>query len=256
MSHAPISIGAQEEPQVPNPIEQGGWHHLVEDAQSAFTQLSESFGFEAFAILDISRRLRGLMLPSIDLTNLDPAFLEHIVDGASLGECSLFRVLEQACRPFDWETGKNAFSGLVENGESSDTDQAFDALLSAFGFEGGICVPVHEPTGKRAVIIYLGANIDALQDREALIVESIKLFDSTTRFKLEQSQSTDHILSIRQSECLYLASKGASNSEIAERLEVSEHSVVAFLNAAGEKLGTQTTAQSVAKALNLKLFQP
>ena len=244
----------QEELQIPNPEAAGGWHNLVEDAEGAFARLGDSFGFKAFAILDISKRFNGRVLPSIELTNLVPAFLSCIKDEGPLGECSLFRVLEQTCRPFSWQTGVNAFTGLIESADVPNGDKQFDELLEAFGIEGGLCVPVHDPRGKRSVVVYFGRNLDVSAQREELIVESIRLFDSTTRYLIQKAEANGPLLNARQVECLFLAAKGASNYQIAQQLDVSEHLVVAFLDSINEKLGTRTTAQAIAKAVEMNVF--
>lgn len=244
----------QEDIQVPNPEAAGGWHNLVEDAEGAFAQLGDSFGFKAFAILDISKRFNGRVLPSIELTNLVPAFLSCIEDEGPLGECSLFRVLEQTCRPFSWQTGVNAFTGLIESSDAPAGDKQFDELLDAFGIEGGLCVPVHDPRGKRSVVIYFGKDLGGAEQREQLIVESIRLFDSSTRYMVQRTEAKGPLLNARQVECLFLAAKGASNYQIAQHLDVSEHLVGAFLDSINEKLGTKTTSQAIAKAVELNIF--
>lgn len=254
MQHA-LRVVEQEEPTpVPNPVDAGGWHQKVDDALDAYVGLSRDYGFKAFAVVDISKRYNERILPSIEITNLVPAFLSCLEDEGPLGDCSLFQVLEQTCRPFSWHSGVNAFTGLPNAKDTEASDKEFDDLLAAFDIQGGFCVPVHDPRGKRSVVIYFGDNIDNSRQRENLVIDTISIFDGANRFASEQKTANSPKLSKRQVECLSLAAKGASNDEIADKLGLSVHLVAAFLISINEKLETSTTAQSIARAVDLEII--
>lgn len=254
MQHA-LRVVEQEQPTpVPNPVDAGGWHQKVDDAQEAYIGLSRAYGFKAFAVVDISKRYNERLLPSIEITNLVPAFLSCLADEAPLGNCSLFQVLEQTCRPFSWQSGVNAFTGLINTSGDEASDREFDELLSAFNIQSGFCVPVHDPRGKRSVVIYFGDNLDNSKQRENLIIDTISIFDAAHRYAMEQKAAMKVQLSEKQVECLSLAAKGASNHQIADKLNLSEHLVSAFLSSINEKLNTSTTAQSIAKAVDLEII--
>ena len=254
MQHA-LRVVEQENPiPVPNPVDAGGWHQKVDDALDAFVGLSREYGFKAFAVVDISKRYNERLLPSVEITNLVPAFLSCLEDEGPLGDCSLFQVLEQTCRPFSWRSGVDAFTGLVNSKETEAKDKEFDELLSAFDIAGGFCVPVHDPRGKRSVVIYFGNNIDNSQQRENLIIDTISIFDGANRYASEQKAASKALLSAKQVEYLSLAAKGASNREIADQLKLSEHLVSAILTSINEKLDTNTIAQSIAKAADLEII--
>lgn len=254
MQHAMRVIEQEEHTPVPNPVDAGGWHQKVDDAADAFVGLSRDYGFKAFAVVDISKRYNERLLPNIEINNLVPAFLSCLKDEGPLGDCSLFRVLEQTCRPFSWRSGVDAFTGLINTKETETSDKEFDLLLSAFDIEGGFCVPVHDPRGKRSVVIYFGNKIDDSQQRENLIIDTISIFDGAKRYAAEQEALSKAQLSEKQVECLSLAAKGASNSEISDKLKLSEHLVAAFLASINEKLDTKSTAQSIAKAVDLEII--
>lgn len=254
MQQALRVVEREEHTPVPNPVDAGGWHQKVEDAVDAFVRLSRDYGFKSFAVVDISKRYNERLLPSIEINNLVPAFLSCLEDEGPIGDCSLFRVLEQTCRPFSWRSGVDAFTGLVNSKETETNDEEFDQLLSAFGIEGGFCVPVHDPRGRRSVVIYFGKDIDNSKQRENLIIDTISIFDGAKRHASEQSSASRAQLSDKQVDCLTLAAKGASNREIATQLKLSEHLVAAFLTSINEKLSTSTTAQSIAKALDLEII--
>lgn len=254
MQHV-LRVVEQEEPTlVPNPVKAGGWHQKVEDALDAYIGLSRKYGFKAFAVVDISKRYNERLLPNIEITNLVPAFLSCLEDEGPLGDCSVFQVLEQTCRPFSWRSGVNAFSGLPNSKDTEASDKEFDELLTAFDIQGGFCVPVHDPRGKRSVVIYFGDNIENSQQRENLVIDTISIFDGANRFASEQKTARSPKLSEKQVECLSLAAKGESNRDIADKLCLSEHLVSAFMISINEKLETSTTAQSIAKAVDLEII--
>jgi len=198
MQHALRVVDREEHTPIPNPVDAGGWHLKVDDAANAFVGLSRNYGFKAFALVDISKRYNERLLPSIELTNLVPAFLSCLKDEGPLGDCSLFRVLEQTCRPFSWRSGVNAFTGLTNSKQTEASDKEFDELLSAFNIKGGFCVPVHDPRGKRSVVIYFGDNIDNSQQRENLIMDTISIFDGANRYEQEQKAASKAQLNARQ----------------------------------------------------------
>ncbi|MEM8540265.1 MAG: autoinducer binding domain-containing protein [Pseudomonadota bacterium] len=254
MQHALRVVEREEHELVPNPVDAGGWHQKVEDALDAFVRLSRDYGFKSFAVVDISKRYNERLLPTIEINNLVPAFLSCLEDEGPLGDCSLFRVLEQTCRPFSWRSGFDAFTGLPNSKETETNDKEFDELLSAFGIESGFCVPVHDPRGKRSAVIYFGNDVGSSKQRENLIIDTISIFDGAKRHAFEQRTTSRAQLSDKQIDCLTLAAKGASNREIANQLKFSEHLVAAFLSSINEKFGTSTTAQSIAKALDLEII--
>lgn len=254
MQHA-LRVVEQEQPTpVPNPVDAGGWHQKVDDPLDAYVGLCRGYGFKAFAVVNISKRYNERLLPNVEITNLVPAFLSCLEDEAPLGDCSLFQVLEQTCRPFSWRSGVNAFTGLPNSKDTQAGDKEFDELLAAFDIQGGFCVPVHDPRGKRSVVIYFGDNIDNSQQRENLVIETISVFDGANRYAMEQDAEKRTQLNDRQVECLSLAAKGISNGDIADKLGMSEHLVSAILISISEKLETGTTAQSIAKAVDLEII--
>ncbi|MFJ3314869.1 helix-turn-helix domain-containing protein [Herbaspirillum huttiense] len=64
------------------------------------------------------------------------------------------------------------------------------------------------------------------------------------------------VLSPRERECLLWASKGKTAWEIAEILNVSEHTSIFHLKNARRKLGAVNQHQAIARAISLRIISP
>ncbi len=241
-------VHSSDEVQTPNPVSAGGWHRKVENEAEEFSKLSYRFGFKAYAIVKLTSNLRGVIKPEIQGTNLNPEFLEHIDPDGGLDDCSLFKVLAQSCVPFAWQSGVNAYTGLAESEDQHSTDQALDELLTAFDYEGGFCVPVHDPLGTRSVVVYIGPHFDNSAKHAKLVVETIELFDAAMRSADNEDDAEVKLTDLELS-CLDCSISGADVEATAQKIGVSRHVVAAVLKSVCEKLDANSVPQAVANAV-------
>lgn len=236
--------------QEPNPVSAGGWHGKVENEAEEFAKLSYRYGFKAYAVVKLNSLFRGTMKPHIKGTNLDPEFLKHIDSDEALSGCSLFQVLSQTCVPFSWKSGVNAYTGQPETGEQSTMDRELDELLLAFDYEGGFCVPVHDPMGNRSVVVFMGPHFDNSAKYSKLVVETIELFDAAVRSASENDQLGKVQLTELELSCLDCSIKGADLDATAAKIGMSRHVVSVVLQSVCKKFGAQNVPQAVAKAMS------
>lgn len=236
--------------QEPNPVSAGGWHGKVENEAEEFAKLSYRYGFKAYAVVKLNSLFRGSIKPHIKGTNLDPEFLKHIDSDEALGGCSLFQVLSQTCVPFSWKSGVNAYTGQAESDAQSEMDKELDQLLLAFDYEGGFCVPVHDPMGNRSVVVYMGPHFDNSSRYSKLVVETIELFDAAARSSRETEKLRDVQLTELELSCLDCSIKGADLDATAAQIGMSRHVVSAVLNSICTKFEANNVPQAVAKAMS------
>ena len=243
-------VHSNDEVQTPYPVSAGGWHRKIENEAEEFSKLSYRYGFKAYAIVKLTSNLRGIIKPEIQGTNLDPEFLQHIDPDGGLDDCSLFKVLAQSCVPFAWQSGVNAYTGLVEAEDQHSTDQALDELLMSFDYEGGFCVPVHDPLGTRSVVVYIGPHFDNSAKYAKLVVETIELFDASIR-SMDDEDEADIQLTELELSCLDCSISGADVEATAQKIGMSRHVVAAVLKSVCEKLDAKSVPQAIAKAVTV-----
>lgn len=225
----------------------GDWYHLINDSAREFAHLAFQFGFKSYAIVTLDKAPDGRSITEVVQSNLDPLFLEHIVDGGDLDRCSIFQVLSESCVPFGWNTGSNVFSGKTEPSDLTETDLMFDKLLEAFDIEGGYCVPVHQADGSRAVVIYLGpACADSLHF-PTLVLKTTIVFEGAIRANGPFKPAPRRPLGSLEKVCLEGFAKGGNAHEVARQLNLSEHTV----NLLVQKLKNDLHAKSLAQAIRL-----
>lgn len=237
--------------QQPNPVSAGGWHGKVENEAEEFAKLSYRYGFKAYAVVNLNALFGGTMKPHIKGTNLDPEFLKHIDSDEALGGCSLFQVLSQSCVPFSWKSGVNAYTGQSETEEQSQMDRELDELLLAFDYEGGFCVPVHDPRGRRSVVVFMGPHFDNSARYSKLVVETIELFDAAVRSENENEQLGKIQLTDLELSCLDCSVRGADLDATAEQIGMSRHLVAVVLKSVCTKFEAKNVSQAVAKAMSI-----
>mgnify|MGYP002619841742 CR=1 FL=1 len=120
------------------------------------------------------------------------------------------------------------------------------------GLRGGLVIPLSDTRGDAAI----GLFHDARSGVSCRIAE-IALLHFAGAFLHDQMQAPDVNrirLSARERECLSWIRAGLTASEIADRLRISESTVVFHLKNGRAKLGAATTAQALARAVTLKLL--
>lgn len=118
-----------------------------------------------------------------------------------------------------------------------------------------ISFPVHFPHGKFA-LLYLATNTN----KEEINNKVINTLSNGHQFAQEAGDKIIRILesrlddrppylSVRESECLLLASDGATPRDISEQLGLSSHTVIYYLKTARQKLHTKNIQGAISKAL-------
>jgi DNA-binding CsgD family transcriptional regulator len=120
-----------------------------------------------------------------------------------------------------------------------------------YGWKDGLVVPIHGPRGYLALAGLGGEEREVgLAERAAL---QATIFAAHQRC-VELTESTDVTpgpprLTPRETECLQWLAGGESESEISDRLSISERTVRFHLQSAKRKLGVRTRAHAVALAI-------
>lgn len=133
-----------------------------------------------------------------------------------------------------------------------------------FGLHHGLTLPVHGRAGEASCLSFSGrtslpdnshARLDVMRRAQwfgMYIHETVRRI-ALTRANLPQE---DNPLTRREKECLRWASDGKTSWEIGTILGISERTAVFHLNNAAKKLGVQSRAHSIARAISLGHLTP
>lgn len=208
--------------------------------------LADAFGFEEFAVVDISNREEGKLQPTISLTSVNDEFLQTIADAGPLGACSLFDVLNITNIPFGWQVGRHPITG--EPTKPGSIDHTFDLLLKEAGIGGGYCVPVHSPGQKRSVVIYLHEFSQELLRYPDLVFETIEYFQLAFCRDTSGKSPIYVELSFVELVCLEALAKGKSREQVATSLELDEVTVAGYVSSACNKMGCDDYSAAISMA--------
>ena len=139
----------------------------------------------------------------------------------------------------------------------SRQQQAIYREIADFGLGGGICMPFHEP-GRSS---YIGL-FHALKDAQELPAEIIAQLQFAALFVHEHAvrelraapAAAELRLTQRERDCLNWVKEGLTVPRIAARLRISESTVAFHLQNCRDKLGANTIAHAVARAITLHLI--
>ena len=141
---------------------------------------------------------------------------------------------------------------LQRDPKSGETSKA---LFTRFRMTRGAYFPVHDVTGARGAISFIGDRepFDTGEMME-LAYLAAHIFNRLAEIREMDSRSSD-MLTERELDCLNWTAAGKTSVEIAEILTLSEHTINHYLNRATKKLDAVNRTQAVAKALRLGLIK-
>ena len=224
----------------------GTMFSIVGDGSKTFESLCQKAGFDCYAIVDISHVQNGQIRPVILQNNLLPDLLQMILSsGEALGQCTVFEALMQSTRPFSWRTRHNAVTGEKSVPGERPTDDMFDKLLEAFNIFYGRCVSVNTNNQKQYVVVFMGSSEVEEKALAALDKSSIReftrLFGSGKNFNAPNSVSLSDI----ELYCCQLLAEGYSPSEIAEKNNITDHTLNLIFDNVCRKLSAATLAHAL-----------
>ena len=124
---------------------------------------------------------------------------------------------------------------------SGDDDPALPARVRAAGASG---------------FVHKNADIQSLSEALKRVLDGHLVFDKPAGMFTPGARAHEAGLSLREIEVLTLASRGLSNKEIAARLDISERTVKAHLNAAFVALGAKSRTEAAYIASRKGLIEP
>ncbi|MCZ4255104.1 autoinducer binding domain-containing protein [Sulfitobacter sp. PR48] len=144
---------------------------------------------------------------------------------------------------------------------SSKTARAFFAEALEYGVGNqGLSVPLRGPNGQFALFTINHSCMDAeweafvAEHRHELILIAHFLNEKALEFEPDRLPETAQALSPREVDAMTLLAAGQSRAQVADQLQISEHTLRVYIESARFKLGALNTTHAVARALSRGLI--
>lgn len=214
--------------------------HIKLESEAA--ELATTVGAAGYAVCRTRRFARDERdRTTIVLSRIDDA-MHHVL--SDLGDV-VQQHMDKSLLPFSWPATED--DGIMTTG-------FIRPLLHESSGPGGVGFPVRLGIMGNGFVVFFGAHLDLSGDR---IVEchreAYRLLRSI--LKLDVNTATPHEdLNERELQCLQLAADGYKSEAIAAQLQLSVHTVNAYMGFAADKLNAVNRIQAIAKAIRLGLI--
>ncbi|MCO5731127.1 LuxR family transcriptional regulator [Rhizobium sp. SSA_523] len=204
------------------------------------------YGYRYFLIYELPARTVLDLGGNTIITNLPSDLITEFDSHKLLQASPLVHGLRETTTPLDFTVGIG--------GCSWSNPQAGE-LLNRHAIAGGTLFPVHDREGQRAVVGLLGDRPPLLQNQLLeLLFLAVHVYDKLAAIGAIDVRPPDTV-SERELDCLNWTAVGKTSAEIADILDLSEHTVNHYLNRATRKLDAVNRTQAVAKAIKLGLIK-
>jgi DNA-binding CsgD family transcriptional regulator len=212
-------------------------------------RVTEAYRSRAFMVLNLPP-ITSFDLQGNTIITSWPAELLSIYDQEGLMVNSpVLRRLRTSTLPFFHDTSRSNWPR--DDGKTG----VVATLFERFRMMRCAYFPTHEPSGARGAVSFAGDRepFTPVEMRELSYI-AIHVFDRLAEIRNLDTRMTD-TLTDREIDCLNWTAAGKTSAEIAEILDLSEHTVNHYLNRATKKLDTVNRTQAVAKALRIGLIK-
>ncbi len=221
---------------------------------------------QSLEVTDKLDQIQGLILGLRDMLAIDHIVYHWIsVDGEQYGFGSYSPAWAQRYQDADYIRTDPVVLGCFQNFQpvnckrldwSSKAARAFQADAVAHGIGNqGLSIPIRGPNGQFALFTLSHTCTDP--DWEAFIAQNqrdlivIAHYLNAKALTLQRGRSPDPVrpLSPREVDALTYLAMGYSRGQAADMLDLSEHTLRAYIESARDKLGALNTTHAVARAL-------
>lgn len=208
-------------------------------------QLSDHFRCRVFVVATPPDMTATELWASAILTNCPPELMTIFDNGNFIGSSPVIARIRASTLPFVFHLKDAA----LQRG-SEEVMQ----LFNRFDMDSGGIFPVSDILGQRGWVGLVGSGIDFTPEQMMQLTYcSIHVYQRLSDLKLRDAKPVE-ALAERELACLVWTAAGKTSSEIAEILELSEHTVNHYLNRVTKKLNAVNRTQAVAKAIRRNLI--
>lgn len=183
------------------------------------------------------------------VSNWPPELMKEYDQKRLLENSPIIDALKKSNKPIIWTLEE------INNSRDSEERSAAVDLFSAFDFANGIYFPCAATKGTRGAVSFSGNGNSISDDTLAhLALQSSLIFDRLIEFNAE-SDDTKIDLTEREQQCLRSMAAGLATGRIAEKLDISEHTVNHHISSLTQKLRAKNRAHAVSLAFRLHILR-
>lgn len=213
-------------------------------------RIRDAFGFSAATILVMPARTDREISELVLESSLPSEFFSKYDELGGSDGCILFEELRSTILPVTWTLNEmhHRYSNLGREFPE------FYELHEKFGLKMGVAFPVSTTDGSRHIIMYEGDGPELAPDKlNELCMLTLHVFQAFDRVRGRSNGGTK-ALTARELEVVRWTAAGKTSVEIGLIMELSDHTINAYLNNAFKKLDCVSRTQLVAKALRLRVI--
>lgn len=222
----------------------------TEDIAENFFRISEAYNFKFATLMVMPARTDKTVAGLVLETQYPADFVESVEQIGGLDNCLIYEELRQTILPVCWTADE-----IVQRYRNLNRPVPEAAeLYAALGVTMGVAIPVTSYDGARHVVRFDG-NRPSLNTAEinALTLLSMRIFESYDRARAA-AKGHRMTLTARELEVVQWTAAGKTSAEIGMIMELSDHTVNAYMNNAFKKLNCVNRQQLVAKALRMRVI--
>lgn len=212
-------------------------------------RLTENWGMRAFMVMEIPAQTFGELGDHTIITNWPSELLSIYDQEGCLRRSNVVRELQRTNLPFLVDLD------FMVRGHEQAWQQTITGHFKRFSFEHGIWTPVQDAIGNRGAVGMSGMHADFNERDLATFFYIANAVYGRLNFVKNLDARVVELLSDREIDCLNWTASGKTSAEIAEIMQLSEHTVNHYLNRATKKLDTVNRTQAVAKALRIGIIK-
>ncbi len=222
--------------------------HLAsaQEVETHFAQAIGAFGFDRFCATLINAEKYGKEPPTLSRQDFD-AWDQRYWSERYVVHDPCVKLLLKSPRAFAWSDAKPLGDSRAH---------AMWGEAGEHGMQDGFVVRVFGPAGQE-VLIRMSTQAADIDPGERAVIESLATVFGTVMLKhweLQDDNPDYGVISERQAQCLYWASRGKTDWEIGAILELSPRTVHHHIEAAKKRLGVVKRQEAVMKAGELGLL--
>jgi LuxR family quorum sensing-dependent transcriptional regulator len=210
---------------------------------------TEAWEMRAFMVLDVPPQLQGSLSDHTIITSWPAELLQTYDNDGFLKRSNVIRELQGATLPFFVDLK------FMSVGQDDHWMRSVETVLGRFSMERAIWCSVRDVNGNHGAIGLSGMRDDFSHDELADFYYLATSIYARINFVKNLDARSVEILSDREIDCLNWTASGKTSAEIAEIMQLSEHTVNHYLNRATKKLDTVNRTQAVAKALRIGIIK-
>lgn len=214
----------------------------LETFESSLRQVAERFRLRFYLACMFPELQRGGLLENLITSNWPGDLLQSYRSADMFSQSKIIAKLKESVLPVLSE------QLLFARAEKEGVVSKIAGVFYDDGFACNLGIALHDARGRQFLFMLSGSDCSQA-DLADLVFDLMTALDDLTRGIVENK-----LLSPREIECLRWTAAGKSSEEIAIILDLSSHTVTAYLKTAIKKLGVTNRVQAVVAAYKLKLL--